>query len=817
MSGAGRRRNRRTAPAPCHSGRATSAARGRHGRGYARGAVPTQPSSLAAELRDARDALARAGRTSAALAEITARLTSLREPSAVLQLTVEEAVRLLDAFGAALGLFDPADGVVRWAYHAGLDEPTAAALVRLDIPVGQGITGRAFEERRLAFTDDYPIDPRFEHLRGADSWIDQTGVRSMVAAPLPGEAGPLGILAIFSDRVAAYGPDERATVETLANQASIALENARRIEEIDRSRADLARRAEIERTLREIGGRLAALHDPNEVLRRIVDEAARLVDADAVAVDILDTATNRISSSYDATMQGANVHDLVLNGQRADLGVVGLALSRNAVAVTGEYLEDDSFSHIPDADAFMTREGIRSMAAAPLRSAEGPVGVVDFYSRRPAAFGAAEIAIIEAFADQASIALSNARLIDELARSREAVTHKAATERSLSEIAARVAAARDPQLILQTVADEACRLIGADGAHLTLLADDGQTLVPAVVAGGSDPASSAWLTAARFSLGSGLHGRAAASREVLWTDDSLRDRDQSEDGRPPDRIPAGRAAIRAVAVAPLNAPDGAVLGTLAISYVEARDIDEEARRLLATLADLAVVAIMNSRLEAGLRSRAADLAASEERARLARELHDSVTQALFSMTLQTRAAELLLKRDPAAAADKLASLRDLQRDALAEMRSLIFELRPSGIAERGLVHALRTHAAAIEGRIGLPVAFETTLPAGPTGMPLDVEEAVYRIAQEALHNVVRHARAHRVEVRLGVDARELRLSVADDGVGFDPDAVPPGHLGVDGMRARAERLGGSLTIETGPGAGTRLTVLLPLSEGGVRA
>ncbi|HXI44998.1 MAG TPA: GAF domain-containing protein [Candidatus Acidoferrales bacterium] len=777
--------------------------------------MPTPPSSLAADLRDARDALARAARTSAALAEITARLTSLREPSAVLQLTVEEAVRLLGAFGAALGLFDPAAGAIRWAYHAGLDEASAAALARLDIPVGQGITGRAFEDARLAFTDDYVTDPRFEHLGDADSWIAQTGVRSMVAAPLPAEAGPLGILAIFSTRAAAFGEAERATIETLANQASIALENARRIEEIDRSRADLARRAEIERTLREIGGRLAALHDPTEVLRRIVDEAARLVDADAVAVDILDRATNRISSSYDATTQDANVHDLVLNGQRADLGVVGLALSRDAIAVTGNYLDDDSFSHIPDADAFMTREGIQSMAAAPLRSGDGPIGVVDFYSRRRDAFGPAEISIIGAFADQASIALSNAHLIDELARSREAVTHKAATERSLSEIAARVAAARDPQLILQTVADEACRLIGADGAHLTLLADDGATLVPAVVAGGSDPASAAWLTTSRFSLGSGLHGRAAATREVLWTDDSLRDRDQSEDGRPHTRnrrLPPGRAAIRAVAVAPLNAPDGAVLGTLAISYTEARDIDEEARRLLATLADLAVVAIMNSRLESGLRARAADLAASEERARLARELHDSVTQALFSMTLQTRAAELLLERDPAAAAEKLASLRDLQRDALAEMRSLIFELRPSGIAEQGLVHALRTHTAAIEGRIGLPVAFETTLPAGPSGVPLDVEEAVYRIAQEALHNVVRHARARRVEVRLGADEREVRLSVVDDGVGFDPDAVPPGHLGVDGMRARAERLGGSLSIETGPGAGTSLAVVVPLPE-----
>src|SRR5437762_887233 len=155
---------------------------------------------LATELEAAREALQRADRTRTALAEITARLTSLREPSAVLQRTVEEAVRLLDAFGAGLGIYDPATRLIRWAYHAGMDAPTAEGLIRLDIPVGRGVVGRAFELRTVVWTDDSPIDPRFAHLRGADAWVNQAGVRSMIAAPLPGEEGPLGILAIFSTR-----------------------------------------------------------------------------------------------------------------------------------------------------------------------------------------------------------------------------------------------------------------------------------------------------------------------------------------------------------------------------------------------------------------------------------------------------------------------------------------------------------------------------------------------------------------------------------------------------------------------------------------
>ena len=144
------------------------------------------------------------------------------------------------------------------------------------------------------------------------------------------------------------------------------------------------------------------------------------------------------------------------------------------------------------------------------------------------------------------------------------------------------------------------------------------------------------------------------------------------------------------------------------------------------------------RLEQGLRRQAAELASSEERAHLARELHDSVTQALFSMTLLSRSIELLLDRDPSQVPEKLASLRELQREALAEMRALIFELRPGNVEEHGLIGALRTHSASLSGRIGLPVVVEADLPTRPA---LEVEETLYRIAQEALHNVVKHAGA----------------------------------------------------------------------------
>ncbi len=214
-----------------------------------------------------------------------------------------------------------------------------------------------------------------------------------------------------------------------------------------------------------------------------------------------------------------------------------------------------------------------------------------------------------------------------------------------------------------------------------------------------------------------------------------------------------------------------------------------------------------SRLERHLRRQAAELAAGAERAHLARELHDSVTQALFSIGLVARSVELLLDRDMDAARTRLGQLRDLQREALAEMRALIFELRPIQLEQDGLVGALRSHASALEGRVGLAVLFETEF---DERLPATIEEVVYRIAQEALHNVVKHAAAKEVRLELARVADGVRLIVADDGKGFDPSSVADGHLGLAGMRTRAERIGARFDCRSAPGQGTTIEILVEI-------
>ena len=211
-----------------------------------------------------------------------------------------------------------------------------------------------------------------------------------------------------------------------------------------------------------------------------------------------------------------------------------------------------------------------------------------------------------------------------------------------------------------------------------------------------------------------------------------------------------------------------------------------------------------------------ELTAAEERNRLARELHDSVTQTIFSLTLTAESARILLERDPAKVATQLDRLQELSKDALAEMRSLISQLRPKAVAKEGLIPALRRHIAVRQQQDGLAVALNLEgYKEGERQLPPETEEGLLRVVQEALNNVVKHAQTDRAEVRLCLRDDVVSLLIEDPGVGFDPARVSSGaaHLGLTSMRERVKALGGTFEIESQVQAGTRVKVEVPLARG----
>jgi signal transduction histidine kinase len=297
-------------------------------------------------------------------------------------------------------------------------------------------------------------------------------------------------------------------------------------------------------------------------------------------------------------------------------------------------------------------------------------------------------------------------------------------------------------------------------------------------------------------VGEGFSGR------VVETGQPMVVRDVLSDPRLP-RMVVKELGPFSLATIPLSSK-GKVLGTMFLAAPGGREFGEQDIQLLTSIGHQVGVAIENGLLY----RRAQQLAVLEERNRLARDLHDSVTQAVFGVTLYAEAATRLLSAGQVeTASEHLQELRTTAQQALREMRSLIYELRPPVLEKEGLVAALQARLEAVEGRAGvrteLRVEGDITLPGG-------VEEELYRVAQEALNNALKHARAQSIRLLLCKDETHLLLEVADDGVGFEHGGdTKHGGLGLPGMKERALRLGGSLTVLSSPGGGTTVRVEVP--------
>lgn len=263
--------------------------------------------------------------------------------------------------------------------------------------------------------------------------------------------------------------------------------------------------------------------------------------------------------------------------------------------------------------------------------------------------------------------------------------------------------------------------------------------------------------------------------------------------------PKGHPDMRSFLGVPIVSRDGVIGAFYLTQKLGAPDFGDEDQELIELLAAHAAIAITNARLYEQSR----ELSVLSERNRLALDLHDAVSQKLFGLVLAAESAGMLLDRDPSAARAQVTKLQALAREARDELRSLIFELRPPDLERDGLCGALRKHVEVL--RRLQPVEIELDLDAELDRDPLRDRELL-RIAQEALHNSLRHARAARLVVRLHREDGRLLLEVEDDGVGFDPAArgLRSTHLGLTSMEERAERLGARLEIRSAPGAGTTI-------------
>ena len=298
-----------------------------------------------------------------------------------------------------------------------------------------------------------------------------------------------------------------------------------------------------------------------------------------------------------------------------------------------------------------------------------------------------------------------------------------------------------------------------------------------------------------------IHGRKTLIISDVRGNDPLARSFQESAG---ERLESTFGYIRSWMGVPLMVKDR-VIGKLTLDHSEPNHYTEWHAELALAFANQVAVAIDNARLWA----QAEEAAVAAERNRLARDLHDAVTQTLFSASLIAEVLPRLWERNPDEGRRRLAELRELTRGALAEMRTLLLELRPSVLTEAGLASLLRQLAEATIGRARLPVSLAVD---EQIQLPPEVQVALYRIAQEALNNVAKHSGARKATVSLCQKAGRVELSIGDDGQGFDASQSRLHSLGLGIMRERAEAIGAALKIESEAGNGARVLVVWPNSR-----
>ncbi|MCB0116831.1 MAG: GAF domain-containing protein, partial [Caldilineaceae bacterium] len=461
------------------------------------------------------------------------------------------------------------------------------------------------------------------------------------------------------------------------------------------------------------------------------------------------------------------------------------------VAETAAAVLIDDLVLADDPPQNLLNAGYRAVAGIPLLSKQQVQGVLSVASREPRIFKPQDVELLTSIGRQIGIAIENARLY-------ETEQHRAEQFRVISEMGRSITSILDVDDLLRQMTKLIQSTFNYYHVGIGMVEED--DIVYQVGAGRMLEENDNRFSPNRLRIGrEGLSGLVASTGEPYLS------RNVNAD---PRYIALAGSRTQSELVLPIKSK-GQIIGVLDVQEEHANAFDDVEVTVLQSLANQAGVAIENARLY----ERARQLAVLEERQRLARDLHDSVTQALYGATLYAEAAARLVDAGKTEiAAEHLRNLRDTTHEALGEMRLLIFELRPSILESEGLVAALHARLEAVEGRTGLNTEISVD---GVAKLPADVEEGLYWISQEVLNNTLKHAKATHVTVKLqGAPEKQcLQLVIQDNGIGCDlAEARRAGGLGLRGIEERVSLLNGRLEMQSQPGAGTTVIVEVPVDQ-----
>lgn len=696
----------------------------------------------------------------------------------------------------ALLLVDPEDPtMLELRARSGIYNQLAAAPYRQSIY--QGVIGASARSQQTILVADVTADPRYIVVPGVED------IQAELALPLVTAHRLIGVLNIESQRP--IPADSIADLELIADQLSVAIDNAQRYQ------AEKRRTERLELIAR-VGQRIAARLDPNELFTTTIQELYDQLGYDHVAFFVLDPAD---PTWLEQRAYASRWPDAGRIGYRQSIthGVLGAAARKRAPELVNLVTADSRYIPVSDND------DMRAELAIPILSGERLLGVFDIGSRKP--FREDDVKALQIITDQLAVAMDQSSLFADTQR-------VLAETELLYQTSQRISVALDIADVVQAYLEQVAAR-GQYACHVALYEfDETDQRSHVIVYGrwtpkaGLDCPLELKIPYVRDALDAPLDGGETIVISNVHTDarvnQALRDM-QAADGRP------------ALAMIPLMGRNQRI-GLVILSYPAVHEWPTAQLHLYQITAAQLATAIDNRLQQSVIAKHDQRLAVLEERRRLARELHDSVTQLLFSITLIAQSLGSAWRRNPVEGEQRIQRLLELSQAALAEMRALLVELRPTDettqwqqmptlsmgvqVQKLGLVAALRLYLTSI-GADGLQIHTDTT---AYHRQAAEQEEALFRIIQEALNNIIKHARATQVYITLTTRERQVKLQVQDNGVGFTPPAAEPtgtsvaptqGGLGLQTMQERATALGGTFKLSSTPGQGTTVEVRAPFA------
>ncbi len=580
----------------------------------------------------------------------------------------------------------------------------------------------------------------------------------------------------FSQRITASTGDE---IEELAEQFN------RMAAQLQESYANLEQRVSDRTrelaTLNAVAGVVSRSLELDDILHGALAESLQMMDIEMGGIYLLDHGSKLLTLTEHKGLSPEFV-------DKVDKLHIGENLVGQVVADDHPIIVEDVANDSGAVHPTVKQEGIASVAVVPLSTRARVIGALFTATRTPRRFAPQDVQLLTSIGSQIAVAVENARLF-------EAEQRRAEQFRLISEVGRRITSILDTDELLGEIVRLVNETLGYYLVGIGLVEDDEVTI--------SSGAGSMWnkpdFHPPRLKVGSeGITGWVARQGDPLIV------ADVSQDSR--YYMLSGAAETRSELAVPIKTQER-VIGVLDVQSDALDAFDEIDVVVLKSLAAQAAIAIDNARLY----EQAQQVAAMQERNRLAHDLHDAVSQTLWTASLIADVLPDLWDQDREEGQRNLEKLRQLTRGALAEMRTLLLELRPAGLAETDLSELLRQLIRAMAGRKKMDITLE--IDGECRAISSDAKIAMYRIAQEALNNVAKHAQASKVVVHLHCQPEQVKLTIKDNGRGFDPASVPPDRLGLGIMVERADAVGADIAIHSEIGQGTELDVTWPLTQG----